>query len=713
MTPWEQAISEALLHFVWQGAAIAILLWLALSMLRNYSPNTRYIASCCGLALLMLLPLVTAMVVYSSNARPEATYTQSVLRGATEFSNAVYPSVAARILDLKPYALRLWAAGVALFGLRLIWSWSHTRKLRTTGTPADAEVHSLVSRVASRLGVTRRIQVLMSTIAEVPGAIGWLRPVLLLPASAIVGLTPAQLEAVLAHELAHIRRHDYLVNLVQSLAEALLFYHPAVWWVSGRIRYERELCCDDLAVELCGDPVCYARALALLEKRRVLRPSLAMGSAGGPLVLRIRRLLMAEKREYSSWRLVCGLGLLAGVLGLALNAGQAQSQPRPLDRLTAETSSTEIAKLVQLGDVQPAERLPMAQFLESLEMTIQQIDAGLGAVNSTTRWVLFNNGQRLANASSEDEAQAERAFKSAGGPGRFLWFRHEGKTYVSQDNAIVDQILALYRTGQGRDETLIASVVQRNGELIAQADPVRQAEEEATRRQMEQLLAERSRIEAEYAATAARLARAQSQAGEAAREPREQGVLQSYNDLQRLRAQLEMQRAYEQQIREAERRTQEVNQEFEQQIRESNRRAEEIRKALELQSRETDRTPEVNEAFERQLRVAAAQLEAASAAYERQIRETDAREEINRVFEQRMRQAEAEVDATKFALERQSREAETRTQVDELKLRIQSMEAELARARAELARELADRAQPEVDRALREAIEAGKVKPVQ
>jgi beta-lactamase regulating signal transducer with metallopeptidase domain len=679
MTPWEQALSEALLHFVWQGAAIAILLWLVLSMLRNYSPNARYVASCCGLALLMLLPSVTAMAVYFSSAQPEATYARGVLTGAAEFSRAVYPGVATRLLDLKPYALPLWAAGVSLFGVRLIWSWNHTRKLRAAGSLADADLLSLVSRVASRLGVVRKVQVLISAIADVPGAIGWLRPVLLLPASAIVGLTPAQLEAVLAHELAHIRRHDYFVNLLQSLAEALLFYHPAVWWVSGRIRYERELCCDDLAVELCGDPVCYARALALLEKRRVLRPSLAMGSAGGPLVLRIRRLLMAEKREYSSWRLVCGLGLLAGVLGLALNAGWAQGQQRPSDRLAAETS-TEIAKLGPVGDTLTIERLPTTQLLALLETTIQQTDAGLGAGNSPLRWVLFNNGQRLANASSEDEAQAERAFKAAGGPSRFLWFRHEGKTYVSQDSGIVDRILALYRTGQAGEQQLIARAVQRNGELIAQAAPARQAEEEARmRQQRERLLAERSRIEAEYA------------------------------------AQLEAQRAYEQQLREAERRTREISQAFEQQIREANRRAEEINKAEQLNRGPDRRTQQINEDYERQIRLATAQLEQARAAFERQIREPNTRaQEMDKVFEERMRAAEAQLQAANRAFER--RETETRTPADELELRIQSMEVELANARAELARELAtnaNRAQPEVDRALREAIEAGKAKPVQ
>src|SRR5262249_17738290 len=148
-----------------------------------------------------------------------------------------------------------------------------------------------VSALAARLGLTRQVRVLIAGAADGPSVVGWLRPVVLLPSATLLGLTPEQLEAVLAHELAHVRRHDYLVNLAQSLVETVLFYHPAVWWVSSRIRHERELCCDDLAVRSCGDALCYARALTRLERLRIASPELAMGAAGGPLLFRVRRLM--------------------------------------------------------------------------------------------------------------------------------------------------------------------------------------------------------------------------------------------------------------------------------------------------------------------------------------------------------------------------------------------------------------------------------------
>ena len=115
----------------------------------------------------------------------------------------------------------------------------------------------------------------MQTSSKRWDLIGWLRPVILFPASALTGLSAEQLEALLAHELAHIRRYDYLVNLLQTTVETLFFYHPAVWWVSAQVRQEREHCCDDLAVAACGDVLTYARALTALEQLRGSEPQLA------------------------------------------------------------------------------------------------------------------------------------------------------------------------------------------------------------------------------------------------------------------------------------------------------------------------------------------------------------------------------------------------------------------------------------------------------
>ena len=149
----------------------------------------------------------------------------------------------------------VWFTGVVALSLRLLAGWLIVRRMATHGA-ADAVPEWRELSPGSRDGSTSRARSAscISALVEVPTVIGSLRPVVLLPVSALAGMSPSQLDAILAHELAHIRRHDYLVNLLQTLVETLLFYHPAVWWLSRRIRIERENCCDDLGGGVCGDP---------------------------------------------------------------------------------------------------------------------------------------------------------------------------------------------------------------------------------------------------------------------------------------------------------------------------------------------------------------------------------------------------------------------------------------------------------------------------
>jgi hypothetical protein len=194
---------------------------------------------------------------------------------------------------------------VALVSLYHFGGWLQARRLTLRGTRPVSEAWVMTfRRLRHRLGIERAVVLLESSAVSVPAVVGWLRPVILVPASVFAGLTPEQLEAVLAHELAHVRRHDYLVNLIQAMVESLLFYHPAVWWVSRQVRLERECCCDDLAVAVCGDRLGYARALTVLEgMREGMRapvPQLALGASGtdgGSLLRRIRRIAGLPERN--------------------------------------------------------------------------------------------------------------------------------------------------------------------------------------------------------------------------------------------------------------------------------------------------------------------------------------------------------------------------------------------------------------------------------
>jgi TonB family protein len=341
MTAIAQALSSALLHFVWQGVVVAFLLWAALILLRRSSAQARYMASCIALAALVVLPAITAWVVYArpAAALPVANGVAALVQPGTLPAAPSAPSMP-WIAILQSWALPVWSLGVLLFSIRLVWGCRQVSLLRRRGGPADAGLMTLVAALAKRLGVEREVRVLIASHAESPSVVGWFRPVILVPAATLLGLATDQLEAVLAHELAHIRRHDYIVNMLQTLAETLLFYHPAVWWASARMRHERELCCDDMAVRCCGDAICYARALTRLERLRLTRPSMAMSSTGGSMLYRVRRLVGAAPQGYAPSKLPGILALALGIVCFGLNLHRASGQEKP--RITtgiARTSS--------------------------------------------------------------------------------------------------------------------------------------------------------------------------------------------------------------------------------------------------------------------------------------------------------------------------------------------------------------------------------------
>jgi beta-lactamase regulating signal transducer with metallopeptidase domain len=303
--PFARPVAWALAHFLWQGALVGLLLAGSLALLSRKSPSIRYAAAAGAMVLLLALPLATALWLApggSGGAAPEplaatafsggAPVSVSPLEGgATLTSEAATLSPLLRLQPLLPWFFAFWIAGVAALSVYQLGGLVQARRLKVRGTrPVPERWEEVVADLGRRLGVGRAVRILESCAVPVPAVVGWLRPVVLVPASALTGLAPHQLETILAHELAHVRRHDYLVNLLQTVVETLLFYHPVVWWVSRIVRQEREHCCDDLAVAVCGDRLLYARALADLEGLRAPSPRLAMASDGGSLLARIRRL---------------------------------------------------------------------------------------------------------------------------------------------------------------------------------------------------------------------------------------------------------------------------------------------------------------------------------------------------------------------------------------------------------------------------------------
>src|SRR5688572_12721650 len=316
---WIQHLGWTLIQFLWQGTVIAILFaGVRAFASRSITVHARYVLSCCVLGIMVAAPVVTFFV------RPEAPPLTSWPLPSPDSWHAVLS-----------WLVAAWFSGVLAFSVRLVGGWRVTARLRSTGVrPAQAEWHQRLETLISRVGVSRPVQLLISPLVEVPTVVGWLRPVILAPVGALTGLPPNHVEALLAHELAHIRRYDYLVNVLQSVAEAVLFYHPAVWWISSQIRAERELCCDDLAVQASGDVVTYVHALAELECNRHVRSGNALAANGGSLLNRIRRLAGHKaplSHAFPSPGAAGAMGLF-WLLGIGVMAANGSTRSLPVER---------------------------------------------------------------------------------------------------------------------------------------------------------------------------------------------------------------------------------------------------------------------------------------------------------------------------------------------------------------------------------------------
>ena len=311
-------LAWALLHFLWQGLVLAAIFAGLMAVARTAA--TRYALAVSVLVLMVAAPIATFLFLRDSASSVPPAISMSPITAATPTaarppqptSTKAAPggSISA---DTFVWLVRIWIAGVIFFSLRTAGGMLVVERLqRRKAAPAAAKLLHTCLDLQRRLGIKRAVRFCQCNGLDVPAVIGWFRPVVLLPMTVLAGLSQAQLEAVIAHELAHIKRWDYFVNLFQIAAETVLFYHPAVWWVSRRIRLERENCCDDAAVQLCGNVVDYARALTYMEGGRTA-PSLVMAASGSPLAARVMRLLGTRKSGGN----VVGTGLAIGVVCLA------------------------------------------------------------------------------------------------------------------------------------------------------------------------------------------------------------------------------------------------------------------------------------------------------------------------------------------------------------------------------------------------------------
>jgi beta-lactamase regulating signal transducer with metallopeptidase domain len=341
-------IGWAVVHALWAGTAIAGITALGLALIGDTRARLRH-----GLAMAALVAMAVAPAIIAATAIDPMTRAARIdVTEALEATVGFAQFVSVR-RSLVPAAAIVWMAGVA-FGLaRLAVQWQRLRQWRHSpaGTPSsdlDAQLRALVTSMR----VARSLAVHHSTRATVPMVFGWRRPTLLLPHGIDDVLTTGQLRGILVHELAHVRRRDYLANLCQAGLDALLWFHPAARWLSGRARTEREYCCDDEVMRSGVDVSTYARALAALADRRD-DGRLMMAAASGPLLDRLQR-LAGRPREVMTVR-TAGLALAAAmaVAGVVFVLALAVPPAVPLDAKLRRRTPAPPGLVVPNGPTRP------------------------------------------------------------------------------------------------------------------------------------------------------------------------------------------------------------------------------------------------------------------------------------------------------------------------------------------------------------------------
>nr|WP_316641335.1 M56 family metallopeptidase [uncultured Roseateles sp.] len=327
---WVPALGWALLNFVWQGLLVGAIAALLLRLLRSAGPRSRY--GVCGAALLLCLLLPALQL----NNGLQAMADPPTLEASPEVL-ALAPDWLLTLQSLLPELVLAWCLGVALMALRLGLGLAWVARLRRASHAQHPQWQARLDGLARRMGLRGSVPLQVVDQLDSPLTVGWWRPVILVPAALISGMPVPLLEALLAHELAHVRRLDYLVNLLQSGIEALLFFHPVVWWLSNRMRREREQVADELAARMLDEPRRLALALHELTLTMLTSHPLTQSAQGGDLLHRIQQLL-APRRHTSAWKLMLpALALAMTSLLVQAHAPRAADKPKPV---TAEAAST-------------------------------------------------------------------------------------------------------------------------------------------------------------------------------------------------------------------------------------------------------------------------------------------------------------------------------------------------------------------------------------
>jgi len=432
------ALGRALLHFLWQGALIGLLAALALRLLRDARPQARYAVACAALALCALVPMGYVIAQMHVPATPDVTMAANEtarITGQASATRDLAPGWSSRLDAALPTIVLLWAAGAGALSLRMIAGLLWIARLRATPQrPMQREWQARLDALVQRFGLRRPVALRIIESLSSPVSAGWFRPVVLLPAGLLTRMPADLIEALLAHELAHIRRHDYLINLLQNLAEALLFYHPVTWWLSRRIRDEREHIADRLAAEVTQQPRRLAMALSELAEWSCSHapspstPTLAQAAHGGHLMSRIEQLVRPGTRPVRGGVALPLVGVAIACLAFYAHA-QINQNAKPAPAATAQAQAQAKADAAAAAKPAAQAKSKTGTTLSSgstLTVRSSRKDEDAYALVSKDR-----DGIRMSG-STDDIPEIESARRSFSNQD-FVWFRRNGKAYVVSD----------------------------------------------------------------------------------------------------------------------------------------------------------------------------------------------------------------------------------------------------------------------------------------
>lgn len=438
------ALGSALLQFLWQGALIGMLTALALRRLRQASPESRYVVACLAMLACLGVPIIEVLARLYSPTFLDVVDVTGPIVAAVRHTGSVLSSGPIGATPTETWLsgiVILWAIGCSVLCLRTLFGLVWVARMRDAATSQwDVLWQARVDRLASRFGLVRRVELRVLDVLRTPFTTGFLRPLVVIPGVLLARLPIRSVEALIAHELAHVRRNDFLVNLFQRVIEALLFYHPVTWWLSRRIRIERELIADALAAEMLDDPRDLAVALAELadlQQEHATMPLLAQAATGGPLLTRVRALMHSRHRQASALPMV--------LMFIAV--------------LTAGIASQAYARLAA-----PAARA----------MTESNRPAPSTARRDT--YVLVDDDGTSRGFGPEDDIGQIAAARRVT-PGEFLWVHRAGQSYIVTDPDLVARAQAAWHDFD-KLETRIAEL-HANQDYSARTQALERTSEQA------------------------------------------------------------------------------------------------------------------------------------------------------------------------------------------------------------------------------------------